>query len=160
MEESKKTLQEYLDFNYSELDLSTLELANAKRLVMCIKPSLKKLNSLERKYNNAKREYEEEQAFQESILDTYTTGLDKLIEKGTVITATLPAEEESTVETVPEGTTVINAPTGTTTTILSGQANPVDVAPFPEDASEKQESSNNYTAGTDPIGDILNPFSS
>lgn len=142
MEESKKTLQEYLDFNYSELDLSTLELANAKRLVMCIKPSLRKLNNLERKYNAAKKEYEEEQSFQESILDTYTTGLDKLIEKGTVVTATLPVEEEvveePAVEAIPEET-------------------PEEPNQVPQpDSSKEQESPNHYT---DSIGDILNPFS-
>lgn len=142
MEESKRTLQEYLDFNYAELDLSTLELANARRLVMCIKPSLKKLNSLERKYKAAKQEYEEEQAFQESILDTYTTGLDKLIEKGKVVTTTLPAEEEVVEETAAE-----DIPEET----------PEEPAQMPQpDSSEEQESPNHYT---DPIGDILNPFS-
>ena len=142
MEESKKTLQEYLDFNYSELDLSTLELANAKRLVMCIKPSLRKLNNLERKYNAAKKEYEEEQAFQESILDTYTTGLDKLIEKGTVVTATLPVEEEVVEEPAAEN-------------ISEETQEELNQMPQP-DSPKEQESPNHYT---DPIGDILNPFS-
>lgn len=146
MEESKKTLQEYLDFNYSELDLSTLELANAKRLVMCIKPSLKKLNSLERKYNNAKKEYEEEQAFQESILDTYTTGLDKLIEKGKVVTTTLPAEEEVVEEPAVEDTPEETPEEPTQEPTQEPQT----------DSPKEQESPNHFT---DPIGDILNPFS-
>lgn len=119
----EKDLSYYLDFNYAELNLTSFELANAKRLVLCIKPSTRKVEGLKKKYEKAKEEYENELEFQKSIVETYTAGLDKLIEKGTatkeveeVVETTETVEEVEEVEETPESeedaSDIFNTPFG------------------------------------------------